>query len=157
MWTLTQLLLLNMRKRQNELKKDDSNCTPQPWIYSAGPRFWQGFLHAPVLRCLVRLTALCAQAAAWVMSSCSRALQDTRQQALRVCHHHTISSYRSEIPIISALASRIVACSLCIVATFPLGQTHPYSDSLPLSSSTRAAAWKATATFREELKCLASR
>lgn len=35
-------------------------------------------------------------------------------------------------PIISAFASRIVVCSLCVIATFPLGQTHPVwqADSL---------------------------
>lgn len=35
-------------------------------------------------------------------------------------------------PIISALASRIVVCSFCVITAFPLGQTHPVcqADSL---------------------------
>lgn len=35
-------------------------------------------------------------------------------------------------PIISALASRIVVCSSCVITAFPLGQTHPVwqADSL---------------------------
>ena len=40
---------------------------------------------------------------------------------------------------------------------FPLKNPHTDLDSLPLSSSTMVAAWKAPVAYREELKWLASR